>query len=109
MERKLCYLYLTCAPGQEQRLARALLEKRLINCAKFVPINCSYWWQGDIVDEKETLIVMESAEDLFDEIEAELTTLHKPDETFVLELIPVARASRKADKWITGELRQSHD
>jgi periplasmic divalent cation tolerance protein len=99
-----CYLYLTCENQAEaDKIATALLKKRLIACAKFLPIDCKYWWQGKITDGKEILLVMESREDLFDAVELEVKKLHSY-ETFVLEAVPVTKLSKEAAKWMEKEL-----
>ncbi len=101
--RKHCYLLLTCEKEQEKELAELLLKKRLVACVKFTPVNASFWWQGNIANENETLLVMESAESLFETIEAELAKVHTY-ETFVLTCVPMAKISKQAQKWLEGEL-----
>lgn len=102
--RRLCYLYLTCDELQSREIARVLLEERLIACAKFVPVQAIYWWQDDIENADEIMLVMESALDLFDEVEAKLEEVHSYD-TFVLEAVPVDRLSQDAGDWMRGELK----
>lgn len=104
MKRCYCYLYLTCGKGDEERIAKKLLEKRLVACAKFLPVEAMFWWQGKIDRAKETLMVFESAEDLFGEIEHELESLH-PYETFVLTQVRMTNVSSKAAKWLELNLR----
>ncbi|HEY1835930.1 MAG TPA: divalent-cation tolerance protein CutA [Candidatus Saccharimonadales bacterium] len=104
-KRKFVELILTCVDRAEaQRIASALLNKRLINCAKLVPVESMFWWQGKIESEKEMLLIMESAEDLFDEVETEIAKLHSYD-TFVLQAIPARRSSQGALKWLNEELK----
>ena len=31
-----------------QRLARLLIERKLTNCVNFIPITCTYIWEGRI-------------------------------------------------------------
>lgn len=98
-------LLLTCATQSEaEKIADALLNKHLIACAKFVPIDCAYWWQGKITKGQEMLLVMESREDLFDGVEAEVAKLHSYD-TFVLQALPLVRVSKVATSWLDKELR----
>ena len=97
-------LLLTCEDQTEARkIANVLLEKRLIACAKFVPIDCVYWWEGKVTDAKEILLIMESRADLFDTIEAAVAKLHSYD-TFVLQSIPFGSVSSKASAWLDKEL-----
>ena len=101
---KFCQLWLTCANQTEaNKIASSLLDKQLIACAKSWPISCMYRWQGKIADGKEVLLLMESREDLFDAIEAEVKKLHSYD-TFVLTAVPVTKLSKQAIKWMEEEL-----
>jgi uncharacterized protein involved in tolerance to divalent cations len=46
---------------------------------------------------------MESAEDLFDEIEAEVAKIHSYD-TFVMTQIPITNIGKDARKWMEENL-----
>jgi periplasmic divalent cation tolerance protein len=101
---KHCLLYLSCKDeGQAEKIANALLAKRLIVCAKRIPVESSFRWQGKIEKSSEVLMIMESREELFDKVEAEVAKLHSYD-TFVLESIPITRISAKAGRWVEDEL-----
>lgn len=101
--KKLCYLLLTCSEDQKDLIAKTLLEKRLIVCAKFIPVNSMYNWQGKIANEDEVAILMETAENLFATIEAEIAKIHSYD-TFVLTQIPITNINSAARSWMEDEL-----
>ncbi|MCL2037398.1 divalent-cation tolerance protein CutA [Candidatus Saccharibacteria bacterium] len=104
-KNQFCYLYLTCEDRPEaDKITQTLLEKHLIACAKFLPVDCKFWWKEAITCGKEILVIMESRLDLFNEIEKVITPLHSY-ETFVLEAIPVSRVSKKATEWMNEQLR----
>lgn len=127
-----CQLWLTCADEKEaSEITRSLLVKRLVVCAKQIPVTSDYWWEGEALRSKssyakatedtlhrpsrryakegkikhsdEVLLVMESREDLFDKVEKEVAKLHSYD-TFVLESIPISKISEKAASWLKKEL-----
>lgn len=103
--KNFCQLFLTCEDRAEaEKIAHVLLEKKLIACAKYVPIDCSYWWEGEITEGKEVLVVMESRLDLFDTVEAEVKKIHSY-ETFVLTTNRVEKVSKKAEKWLNKTLK----
>ena len=106
MERSsFCQLWLTCADKKEaDKIANTLLVKRLIVCAKQIPVSAEYWWQDKIERTNEVLLIMESGIDLFDKIEAEVAKLHSY-ETFVLEATPLSKISNKAAVWLKSELK----
>ncbi len=99
-----CQLWLTCKDETEaDTITSQLLKKRLVACAKQLPIVANYWWKGKIENDKEILLVMESRVDLVGKIEAEITELHSYD-TFVLEAIPILKISKDATKWLEKEI-----
>lgn len=113
-----CQLWLTCADKKEaDKIARHLLAcpvergtgssgvKHLVVCAKQLPLTADYLWQGKIEHSDEVLLIMESHEDLFDQIEAEVAKLHSYD-TFVLETVPTEKVSSKAEKWWKDEMKK---
>ncbi|HTE57174.1 MAG TPA: divalent-cation tolerance protein CutA [Verrucomicrobiae bacterium] len=103
-KRDYCYLYLTCEDAaQASRIAKSLLGRRLVVCAKQVPVQAAYWWESKITHANEVLLVMESALDLFDRVEAAVAKLHSYD-TFVLEAVPIAAVSTKAKAWMEENL-----
>lgn len=98
-------LTVTCSSKAEaEKIADVLLEKRLIACAKFLPIESKFRWEGKIETTKETLLLMESVADNFNKIEAEVTKLHSYD-TFVLKQTPITNLSKKARQWLEKETR----
>ncbi len=100
-----CQLWLTCADKQEaDKIVNTLLVKHLVVCARQIPLTADYLWQGKIDHNDEVLLIMDSRDDLFSEVERTVAKLHSYD-TFVLEMTPIERLSVKAEEWIKGELR----
>lgn len=98
-------LFLTCKDQDEAtKIADALLNDHLITCARFVPITSRYWWEGKIVGDQEVLVIMESREDLFKEVEAKVSELHSYD-TFILQSVPLSQVSQGAAFWLDKELK----
>jgi|SRR4051812_15678023 periplasmic divalent cation tolerance protein len=103
MKSNLCQMWLTCTDKKEaDKIARALLEKRLVACVRQIPVSSDYWWKGKIESSKEIMLLMESRLDLFDEVESEVARFHSY-ETFALEAVPVSKISSKAKKWLIDE------
>ena len=94
-------LVLTCGSWQEaQKITDALLEKRLVACVEQMEIRSKNWWQGAIEDTKEIKLVMKTLAEKFEAIEAEIKR-HHSYETFVLEMLPIARLNDAAATWLT--------
>ncbi len=95
---------MTCSSTSEAlEISKVLLEKQLVACVKKLPVGSDFLWKGSIDHNDEILLVMESREDLFDQIEAEVTKLHSY-ETFVLTATPITKISKKSDKWLIESL-----
>ena len=73
---------LSTAPdaAQAERLARALVEERLIACANLVPgLTSVYRWEGAVQAEPEVLLVMKTRRSLVPRLKERLPELHPYD------------------------------
>src|SRR3989304_1048680 len=97
--------FLTCADDEEaEKISQALLEKHLIVCAKRTTVSSAFFWQGNIDKAGRILLVRETSEENYDEIEKEVGKLHSY-ETFVLTAVPVARYSKGVAEWLNEGLK----
>ena len=72
-------LALSTAPDAEQaeRIARALVEERLIACANLVPgLTSIYRWEGAVQAEAEVLLVMKTRRALVPRLKERLPQMH---------------------------------
>lgn len=83
-----------------KKIARHLLEKRLIACANLFPqIRSLYRWKGKIADEKECWMILKSSRELFPAIQTEVETLHSYHVPEVIAL-PIIDGSLNYLNWI---------
>lgn len=96
----------TCGSAEEaERLARALLEKRLVACVNVVaPVQSFYRWKGVIESAAEWMLVIKTSRELFDPVRLALEAAHSYELPEVLAL-PVIAASPTWAAWIESELR----
>lgn len=100
MSTNFVQLVLTCGSWQEaQRIADALLEQKLVACVEMFDVKSSYRWHGRIDQADEVKLLMETIADHFKAIETTVTKLHSYD-TFVLQSVPVAQVSQRAEQWL---------
>jgi len=70
-----------------RRLARALLDERLIACANLVPgVTSLYRWQGQVQEDAEILVVMKTRTELVPRLTERVTALHPYELPEVLAL-----------------------
>ncbi len=97
---KPCIYLLTCADKKEaDRIGSVLLNKNLVACVKSSPITSQFLWKGEVNTSTEILLIMDSAEELFGQIEKEVQSIHSY-ETFVLTALPIVRTTEKTKTWL---------
>ena len=85
------------------RVARALLEQRLVACVNLLPgVQSLYRWQGAIEEASEVLAVMKTRPERLEELEAAIGALH-PYAVPELLALPVARGAPPYLQWVVAE------
>lgn len=97
-------LYLTCANKTEADvIGTALLEAKLVACVRQIPVSSSYWWNGAINHDDEVLLMMESVEEKFDEVDKMVAGLHSYDQ-YVLTSVAVSKTTAGVENWLNDIL-----
>ena len=84
------------------KIAKGLLEAKLIACANIVGgIQSLFWWQGKIDSSKEVLLVLKTKKILFKKLTAQVKSLHSYQTP---EIIALAVVDGSADylRWINS-------
>lgn len=70
-------VYVTC-PDEEtaRRIARSLLERRLVACANLLPIQSLYRWEGAIQEEREVAMFLKTRREKVDEVVKAVAEIH---------------------------------
>jgi len=98
---------LVTAPSQEEAciLARALVSARLVACASLLPeVTSVFSWEGELSEEKETLLILKSKRSLFEQIEAKIKALHSYAVPEIIAL-PVLAGSESYLRWLHENTR----
>lgn len=89
------------------RLARGLVEDRLVACAQVLgPMTSHYRWEGAIEAAREWLIVAKTEDDRVDEAVAALVGRH-PAATPEVLVLPVVGGHDAYLAWVRAETRRS--
>jgi len=101
LKMKYCIIYVPCADTKEaKKISKALLEKHLVACCKLFPIQSMYWWKGKIdTNESEIVLMIETREDKFNEIEETVNELHSYEMPLVFST-PINNINKGAANWI---------
>lgn len=96
---------LVTAPDEAvaEKLARTLVEERLIACANLVPkIRSIYRWEGKVHDEAEVLLVMKTRAEGFEALAARVKALHPYSVPEILQ-VPVQAGHQPYLDWVLAE------
>lgn len=88
------------SPEEGEKIAKALVEKRLVACVNIVSgLSSIYHWQGKICDEKELLLVAKTRDSLFERLEHEVKSIHSYKVPEIIAL-PIVKGSKEYLDWI---------
>jgi periplasmic divalent cation tolerance protein len=95
----------TCATEADaERLARALIEARLVACVSVVPqVRSFYRWKGQVESVGEFLLLMKTSRESFGALSAAMEKLH-PYELPELLALPVVAGPANYLNWLAGNL-----
>ncbi|MDP6671198.1 MAG: divalent-cation tolerance protein CutA [archaeon] len=96
----------TCSNSTEaKKIAKHLLEKKLVACCNIVPeIESIYLWKGEVKQGSEALLIVKTREQLKEKVQEEIEKIHSY-ELPVIEFIETELSS-KACKWIEKETKE---
>ena len=98
-------VYIVCRDRDEgRRVSRVLLEQRLAACTNMFPIESMYWWQGQLVEDGEYVVIAKSVDENFEAIVAQVKSVHSYEVPAIIRL-PVAGVEGHYLAWLEGETR----
>ena len=94
----------TSSREEAEKIAIALLEKKLIACANiFGPASSRFWWQGKIDEAEEYVVFMKTEEALFEEVAKHVKQLHSYEIPEIIAL-PIVKGFKPYLEWISNNL-----
>ncbi|MHB2016676.1 MAG: divalent-cation tolerance protein CutA [Candidatus Xenobia bacterium] len=104
---KCCAVLVTVSDDAEgERIARALLEARLVACANRIPgVVSTYWWQGNLETSSEVLLVLKTRTSLLEPLIAAVKKAHSYSVPEVIAL-PLEGGNPDYLRWLATETKQ---
>lgn len=85
---------------EAKKIAKALLEKKLIACANITKeVNSFFWWQGKIDQAKEVLLILKTKRTLLKRLIKTVKAIHSYDVPEIIAL-PIIDGNKDYLKWI---------
>lgn len=94
------FVYITCESlDVARKIARHLLEKRLIACANIFPVRSLFWWEGKIEECNEFVIIVKTKAERFKELREEVKKIHSYSVPCICAFV-VEEGNREFLEWI---------
>ncbi len=82
-------LFVTCPPDEAAGLARQLVEERCVACCNILPgVRSIYSWKGELCDDQESVLLMETSAERLEATMARIQELHSYEVPKILALAP---------------------
>jgi periplasmic divalent cation tolerance protein len=96
-------IIVTCPPDGAVPLLRTLVEERLVACGNILGgVRSIYRWRGDICDEREEVLLMETSDVRVPAMMARLRELHPYEVPKILALEPAEKLP-EYEAWVDEE------
>ncbi len=98
-------VFITAPEAEAQGLAEVLVREKKAACVNIVPrVHSTYWWQGEIESDDESLLIIKTRLSLLDGLVEAVKETHSYDVPEVIAL-PVLGGNRDYLDWIGSVLR----
>lgn len=102
----LIFVYITTGNKEEARkIAKHLLDKKLIACANIFPIESIYKWEGKVKNESEFVLIGKTLANKFEKIKKEIEKIHSYNIPCIIK-IPVS-SNKKYYDWVKKSLKNN--
>lgn len=88
-----------------KKIARHLLEKKIIVCANIFPVESGFLWEGKIKNVKECVMILKTLEENFEKLKTEVKAMHPYEIPCMIKI--AAEPNSKYFAWVRKELGRS--
>ena len=101
-------IFMTAGSEEEaQKVARTLVEKRLVACCQLLPgMRSFYWWKGEICADDEVLLIAKTRRNLFDAVVEAVRSIHSYEVPEIVAM-PIADGFDAYVRWLDENVTSS--
>jgi periplasmic divalent cation tolerance protein len=89
---------------KSQKLIDEILKLNLAGCANKIEVNSKFWWKGKLDEEKESLIIFKTTEELVGKLFKKIKEIHPYKIPEIIE-IKVEKANDEYLRWLKNSTR----
>lgn len=103
------YIQVLTTAGEKkdaERIAKAMVEKRLAGCVQILgPITSTYWWKGNIEKTEEWLCLIKSKKAVYEKLEEAIKKIH-PYQLPEIIATPIISGGKEYLRWLGDEVKK---
>jgi len=80
-----------------------LLQKKLISCANFFPVQSSFWWKGKIDSSEEIVSICKTKKENWEKVKSEVKKIHSYETPCIIKID--AEANEEFWSWVKSETK----
>ncbi len=106
-EMKTILVYMTAgSPEEAKKIGKALLEAKLVACVNIIDnMNSMYVWKGEVKDEKESVIIAKTAENMLPELMEKVKSVHSYEIPCIVA-VPIEDGYPPFLRWVEREVKR---
>jgi periplasmic divalent cation tolerance protein len=105
MEDNIIIVSTTDSQALAEKIADKLLKQKLAACVNIIPnVQSRYWWQGKINSAEEFILLIKTAQHLFNEVALTIKQIHSYECPEIIS-IPIAAGSEDYLNWIKSSIK----
>ena len=99
-------IYVTAGSVEEARtIGNKLVSDRLAACVNIIDnVSSMYWWEGEIQDDKEVILIAKTKESLVPELVEKVRSMHSYSCPCIVSL-PILNGNRAFLDWVVEETK----
>ncbi len=100
------FIYITAGNAEEAKdIGKKLVSDRLAACVNIIDnVNSIYWWEGEIQDEKEVILIAKTKESLVPELIEKVKSIHSYSCPCIVSL-PILDGNSAFLDWVVDETK----
>lgn len=103
MEDFIVILVTASSEEEAKKIARSLVEKRLVACVNIIKdVQSIFRWKNKVSEEKELLLIIKTRKKLYKNVEEEVKNIHSYEVPEIIAL-PIIAGSKEYLYWIDSE------
>ncbi|MBE9141817.1 divalent-cation tolerance protein CutA [Planktothrix mougeotii] len=90
---------------EAEKIAQALVEKKLAACVSLMPIHSIYTWKSEVCQEDEWQLIIKTDIRQFEQLETQIKQLHSYEVPEIIAL-PIIKGSADYLNWISEQTQK---